>query len=101
ALDGIVKRVEVHEVNGQLAPRQQLVNVVVFGSLWSLRCLYGVHHCMRSDVSEVQVRREARGTIDLGLAVILRIARQSLLYEFVEQAQRFRSAAAKRSDRSH
>ena len=91
----------MHEVDGQLAPGDEAGR----GSrLWrpaepspSARRADGV----RTDVSEVQIRREAAGAVDLRLAVVLGIVRQLALHELVEQTQRFAGAAAKGIDRLH
>jgi hypothetical protein len=99
AFDGVIQRIEVHKVDGQLSPGDELIEKVVLDLAWHFGLLHRQRDGLWPDVSEVQVRRQSAGTIELRLAVALGIVGQLAGHKFAQQCQSSVGPAVKGRDR--
>jgi hypothetical protein len=74
----------MREIDGQLAPGDELIEEVVFRGARSFRFFNGQRDRVRPDMSEVQIGREPAGTVQFRLAVPLRVVGQFVSYEVVQ-----------------
>ncbi len=95
ALNRVIQRIEMHEVDGQLAPGDELIEEVVFRRARSFRSLDRQRDRVRPDVSEVQIRRQPAGAVQFRLAVALWVMGQLMSHEVVQQTKRLAGSSAK------
>jgi len=94
-LEIVIIRIESHQVDGQLAPGNELVQECFLILVGSVGFLYGQRDGKRTDMSEMQIGREPAGSDHLRPIAFDAISTQAVRDEFFQKPERFVGAAAK------
>src|SRR5579862_3629132 len=84
----VVVGIETYEVDGKLAPSDELVQEGYFVGLGRIRFLDGQRDCHRTDVAEVQVGGEPAGVVNFRLVAPGFVAVQLVLDETAKLVKR-------------
>src|SRR5579864_1476675 len=99
ALETVVVRIEAHQVNGKLAPSDDLVQEGLLVCLGGIGPFYRESDGDWTDVAEVQIGRQATGVVDFRLVALGAVSAQFVVDEISQQAQGLASSPAPPRDR--
>src|SRR5271165_2248460 len=90
-----------HEIDGQLAPYDQLFEKRIAIASRCRRTSNRKRNGMRSDLAEVEIRRESAGPIDFGLVAMVGVVAQTVANKSTQGGQGCICAAAKHGGATH